>query len=126
MEEQKFKVQIKLLRNLSQWKQILDLIITEKLQNVWFQTFQGEALFYLSRQEEAEKVFESVIHSCDTNDMEHMFLLGKTYHFLGDSQKSNYWLEKAAELGEPNSQNNLGTFYVKKKEYSPKARKKQF
>jgi TPR repeat protein len=113
---EQFKDQIKQLRNHSHWKQILDLIITEKLNQIWFQAFQGEALYFLSREEEAKKVLEGVIQSCDTNDMDHMFLLGKSYSFLGDSEKSNFWLEKAAELGESNSQNNLGTYYVTKKE----------
>jgi TPR repeat protein len=106
--------QIDLFRSQSKWNQIINLINSKNLTDLWFQTFQGEALHFLSRKKEAKKFFVNVIKTSNKEDPIHMFLIGKIYDIVRDSQKSFHWLEKAAELGEPNAQNYIGNYYVKK------------
>jgi hypothetical protein len=109
---QKFKEQILNFRNLKLWNQILDLIITENLKDIWFQVYEGESLHHLFRKEESKKVLENVIKISDKQNRDHMFLIGKCYFIFGDETNFLYWYEKAAELNDKSAQNNLGSFYV--------------
>jgi TPR repeat protein len=110
-QTEEFKAQIKKLRAQNLWNKIIDLIIAENLQHIWFKVYKGEALFYLSRKEEGKKILENVIKVANKEDPKDMFLLGKSYDILNDVPNAVFWYEKAAELDELNAQNNLAFCY---------------
>jgi tetratricopeptide (TPR) repeat protein len=112
VEQHKFQKEIKNFRSLSQWNQIIDLIITENLSDIWHQVYKAEALHKLSRKQEAKTLFDKIFTSADKLNPHHMFLIGKSFEILGDTSKSFLWYNTAASLGEINAQNNLGVYYV--------------
>jgi hypothetical protein len=102
---------IRNLRFNGQWNKILDLIIIENLNELWFQVSQAEALVNVSRKKEAHIVIENIFKIANKEDPKDMLLLGKTFEILEDLSNCILWYTKAAEFNEPNSQFNLGYFY---------------
>eukprot|EP01080_Neovahlkampfia_damariscottae_P006882 gene6882-11044_t len=101
------KTRIKKFRAHNQWNKINSLITLENLTGIWFKVYQAEALLYLSRKEEGEILLEKVIKEADKNDPKQMFLLGKSYDILNQTENAFFWYEKAANQNEENAQNNL-------------------
>jgi TPR repeat protein len=112
VEQHKFQKEIKNFRSLSQWNQIIDLTITENFSDIWHQVYKAEALYKLSRKQEAQTLFDNIFTSADKSNPHHMFLIGKSFEILGDTSNSFLWYNTAASLGEPNAKNNLGAYYV--------------